>query len=616
MKLQLARAQALLNQKKTKPDLVIKVLRPLVKKKNAPWPVFHYLGVAFMQKNNYKTALEFLSESVKRGADEPETDHSISICHFSLGAFDKAVDFEKKALERKDNFFNGWLHLGMIYRAQANLNEAIRCLKKANQIDPENVTVACQIADIFKAQGNPIKALELYNFVLKREPSHIAAQISKAEILKKQRKFAEAENCLYTVLKEDPRHLTARVGLAELYKYQGNYKKAIELYQRLVDEYPKSYVRNNYALCQQDLGLFDESEANYLKALKNQPQILESLSNYLMGLHYNPERTKEEIFEAHKLWDQHYAPEERPQRPVPLRKEKNKKLRIGFISGGFIRHPVGWMIVKGLENLPKSQFEIYCYSTYSARDFITHRIIKTADQWRPVADYKNEVLSEMVLEDEIDILVELSGHSADNRLKTVALEPAPVVVKWVGGLFNTTGLESIDYLITDWHETPKGEEPYYTEKLVRMPDDYICYTPPEYAPEVKPLPAKENGIITFGCFNNPTKVNNDILDQWAVIMGRVSGSRIFLKSKQYDTEALRKRIIEKMESCGIDENRLLFEGHSRHEELLACYNQVDIALDPWPYSGGLTTCEALWMGVPVITIPGPTFAGRHSTTHL
>ncbi|MEX0771746.1 MAG: tetratricopeptide repeat protein, partial [Balneolales bacterium] len=364
MKLQLARAQALLNQKKAKPDLVIKVLRPLVKKKNAPWPVFHYLGVAFMQKNNYKTALEFLSESVKRGADEPETDHSISICHFSLGAFDKAVDFEKKALERKDNFFNGWLHLGMIYRAQANLNEAIRCLKKANQIDPENVTVACQIADIFKAQGNPIKALELYNFVLKREPSHIAAQISKAEILKKQRKFAEAENCLYTVLKEDPRHLTARVGLAELYKYQGNYKKAIELYQRLVDEYPKSYVRNNYALCQQDLGLFDESEANYLKALKNQPQILESLSNYLMGLHYNPERTKEEIFEAHKLWDEHYAPEERPQRPVPLRKEKNKKLRIGFISGGFIRHPVGWMIVKGLENLPKSQFEIYCYSTY------------------------------------------------------------------------------------------------------------------------------------------------------------------------------------------------------------------------------------------------------------
>ncbi|MEX0773964.1 MAG: FkbM family methyltransferase, partial [Balneolales bacterium] len=141
-------------------------------------------------------------------------------------------------------------------------------------------------------------------------------------------------------------------------------------------------------------------------------------------------------------------------------------------------------------------------------------------------------------------------------------------------------------------------------------------TPPEYAPEVKPLPAKENGTITFGCFNNPTKVNNDILDQWAVIMGRVPESRLFLKSKQYDTEALRKRIIEKMESCGIAKDRLLFEGHTRHTELLASYNQVDIALDPWPYSGGLTTCEALWMGVPVITIPGPTFAGRHSTTHL
>ena len=166
----------------------------------------------------------------------------------------------------------------------------------------------------------------------------------------------------------------------------------------------------------------------------------------------------------------------------------------------------------------------------------------------------------MIRDDEIDILVELSGHSADTRLKTVALEPAPVIVKWVGGLFNTTGLESVDFLISDHYETPAGEEEYYTEKLIRMPDDYVTFLPPEYAPDVDELPAKKNGYITFGCFNNPTKVNDEILTKWAAIMKQVPESRLFLKSKQYDTEALRERILNTMKTNGIDGDRIRFEG--------------------------------------------------------
>ncbi|WP_246481709.1 FkbM family methyltransferase [Natronogracilivirga saccharolytica] len=315
-------------------------------------------------------------------------------------------------------------------------------------------------------------------------------------------------------------------------------------------------------------------------------------------------------------WDRHFAPEIRPERPVPADKSPDRKLRVGFISGGFFRHPVGWMITEALENLPDDQFEIICYTNNNINDLITKRIHAASDEWKPIVGYSDEVVGQMIRDDEVDILVELSGHSAYNRLKTVAMEPAPVIVKWVGGLFNTSGLRAMDYLITDWHESPEGEEPCYTEKLIRMPDDYICFLPPEYAPEVGPLPAEEKGYITFGCFNNPTKVNSRLIEKWAEIMHRVPDSRLFLKSKQYDTAMFTDSIISQMESAGIARERLIFEGMSPHPELLDAYNRVDIALDPWPYSGGLSTCEALWMGVPVVTLPGPTFAGRHSTTHL
>ncbi len=184
----------------------------------------------------------------------------------------------------------------------------------------------------------------------------------------------------------------------------------------------------------------------------------------------------------------------------------------------------------------------------------------------------------MIKKDEIDILVELSGHAADNRLRTITMEPAPVIVKWVGGLFNTTGLQSVDYLITDWQESPAGEEEYYTEKLVRLPDDYICYMPPDYAPDIGNLPVEENNYVTFGCFNNPSKVNNEILARWAEVLNELPGSRLLLKSKQYETVELKNRIITQMERAGITSDRFIFMGETNHKEHLECYNQVGT---PW-----------------------------------
>jgi FkbM family methyltransferase len=617
LKSQIARVQSLLDQPNPNPSKALMLLTPLLKRDNAAWPVLHYIGIAYLHKRKYGTALEWLEKSKAAGASEPETYYAISLCHFNLGAFQKAARSARIALEKRDNYFKAWEHLGTVYRAQAKLKDALRCFQKANQIDPDNAGIAFKIAKIYSDQGRLDKALELFEFSINADKKNYAAYAAMAEVLITQNRLEKAEEYLNVILEARPNNVLAGIMLSYLYRQRGNYQESIELCDELLKQHPKNgRIRLNYAISFQELGRFGEAEKHYLKALKDQPEVYQSLSNYLMCIHYNPQRSKKEIFEAHKLWDQHFAPKERPRRPVPSKRGEYKKLRIGLLSGGFQRHPVGWMITQGLENLPDEEFEVYCYSTHNKYDYITKRINNVADKWQSVIGYNDDIIAGMIREDEIDILIELSGHAADNRLRTVALEPAPIIVKWVGGLFNTTGLRSVDYLITDWYETPKGEEQYYTEKLVRMPDDYVCYLPPDYAPEVGPLPKERNGHITLGCFNNPSKVNSEILRHWARIMNRLPDSCLMLKSRQYDTEVFRKQIIAEMAEAGISEERIIFKGHSNHKAHMSCYNQVDIALDPWPYSGGVTTCESLWMGVPVISKPGPTFAGRHSATHL
>ncbi|MCG8372579.1 MAG: FkbM family methyltransferase, partial [Balneolales bacterium] len=618
MNAELAQAQTILNSSKRNPDKALKILKPLLKRQNKPWTLYHFLGVAQLQKQNYQKAIGYLTKATELGGDEPETFHLASMGYKELGKYDEAIRFAYEALKRNDQFVQAWINLGAVYRDKADLDNSLKAYQRANQLDPKNAGIAFRLASIYTDQGDHPKGQKLYEITIKMDPAYIEAYLGLAQIHQKYFRFEQAIETIQEALEHDPKSLIARVELASAYKALGDYDEAIRINEELIKEYPRiGLIRVNYALCFQETARFNEAEENYRKAFEVDPSISESISNYLMAIHYNPERTKQEIFDAHLLWDQHFAPKERPVRPVPENIHPQKKLRVGFLSGGFRKHPVGWMIVRAIENLPDDQIEVYGYTTHSMHDAITARIQEKSKKWTSVIGYNDEVVANLIREDEIDILVELSGHASLNRLKTVALEPAPITVKWVGGLFNTTGLKSMDYLLTDHFESPEGEEGFYTEKLVRMPDDYIVYQVPTYGGiEVEELPAKKNGYVTFGCFNNPTKINPVLLEQWADIMHQVPDSKLFLKSKQYETNTFVQNIIEVMAGFGIGEERLIFEGQSLHDALLKSYNRIDVALDPWPYSGGLTTCEALWMGVPVVTNSGPTFAGRHSASHL
>ena len=288
---------------------------------------------------------------------------------------------------------------------------------------------------------------------------------------------------------------------------------------------------------------------------------------------------------------------------------------MGFVSPDLGWHPVGHLLVRVLENLNQGPCETICYSDRIVKDELTHRFQAAATRWRDVAGMSDQRLAEQIREDRIDVLFDLAGHTACNRLLVFARKPAPIQITWLG-YEGTTGLEAMDYLLADRYVAPEGSESHFSERVLRMPENYVCYDPAATAPAVGDLPALRQGHVTFGSFNNLAKINRGVLVVWARILGRLPESRLLLKYTGFSDEQVRRRILEPFSAAGVSSERVALLPFSLYPEYMATYNKVDIALDPFPFSGSATTCDALWMGVPVITCPGETFASRHGLSHL
>jgi predicted O-linked N-acetylglucosamine transferase (SPINDLY family) len=513
---------------------------------------------------------------------------------------------------------NGWKDLGSLLRKAGELDEAREALQKATDLAPEDAGAWILLGQIEATSGNDKLAQKHFQHALTLDNDAADAHQGMADILFRSNDNEVALTYVNRVLDQKPNDGPALSRKAQLLTRLRRFDQASVICHKLIQQDPRngSTHWNDLGNIKRDLGDLAEAEACYRKAASLTTSDPVPLSNRLTLLHYMPEQSAEDILEACKEWSARFAPPRAGKRPVPADLSPGRPLRVGMYSDGFRQHPVGAMTTPALEHLVKLGIEIYAYTTSNVVDSVTRRLMKIARQWTPIATVTVEQLAQRVMDDRIDILIDLSGHNAGNRIRAMTLQPAPVQVKWVGGLINTTGVEAIDYLLSDAIESPPGSDRFYTEKLIRMPDDYICYMPPARVPDVGTLPALRNGYVTFGCFNNPTKINEVLLAEWAALLAAVPGSRLFLKGGSYESAEVCERIRGIFAGHGIAGDRIRLEGHSPHYELFECYNEVDVALDPWPYSGGLTTCEAMLMGVPVVTLPGPTFAGRHSATHL
>lgn len=484
--------------------------------------------------------------------------------------------------------------------------------------DPENPILWILATKANQRLGAFLMADDCINKALQIAPDYIEAIYAKSDLLYHSGRLEEAEIYLNDAVTRVEQRLARplRALQATVLQALKKYQQAVEIYQRLAEEDPDNWLYwSNLGMVKQDLSQFTEMDLAYLKSCEATKEDPTPYFNHIVGSHYHPEKTAEDILALCKAWQHKFRPN-RVARAVAKNKAANKRLRIGLISDGLRVHPVGQMITMGLGTIPESQMEFYAYSTNYKEDHLTQRIKRICSKWQVIEHISPAELNKIIREDEIDILFDLSGYNANSRMQTLQMAPAPIQIKWVGGLISSTGLETMDYLLSDKVETPEGADALYTEKLIRLPDDYICYEPPYYLPPVSEAPVHRKGYITFGCFNNASKINDVSLAHWAILLQNVPESRLFLKSFNFENESLKEHVYATLESFGIGRYRVRIEGTSPHKELLESYNDVDIALDPWPYSGGLTTCEAMAMGVPVVTLPGPTFAGRHSASHL
>ena len=335
---------------------------------------------------------------------------------------------------------------------------------------------------------------------------------------------------------------------------------------------------------------------------------------YLMSLHYLPGIEPEHLYEEHRARGRRLDGLDSFIHGHVDTRDK-RRLSIGFVSADPRQHPVGFFLSTILTHMDRERFETTCYAGDLVADGITETLRSKSGRWRDVAGLSDDALTETIRADGIDILFDLSGYTAGGRLGVFARRAAPIQASWMGYVC-TTGLKAMDYFLTDRHQTPPDTGHLYTERLVELDDGWLCYQPPAGAPDVGPSPILSNGYPTFGSLGNPAKVTTPVLEDWGEILRRVPESRLVLWFHSYRDPTLRARILKVLGGYDVAPHRITF-GHSmNHLEALATYNQIDIALDTRPYSGGLTTCEGLWMGVPVITLPGRTFASRHTLSHL
>ncbi len=330
-----------------------------------------------------------------------------------------------------------------------------------------------------------------------------------------------------------------------------------------------------------------------------------------MTLHYLPDIDNKVMLEEHNKWAEKHANQIIASTNFKRPKKAKPRLRVGYFSPDFRRHSVAYFVEPILEQHDIERFEIFCYALVDNPDVTTDRLKSLAEHWRSIENLPDDEVVKLIRDDRIDLLVDLAGHTYKNRLLVFAYKPAPLQLSYLG-YPNTTGLPTIDYRLTDsFADPPSKTEASYTEKLVRLEPTAWCYRPMGSVPAVSELPAKENDYITFGSFSMFYKLNGKVLSLWAHLLTQIAGSRLTLKAKSMADSSVRKSVIKQFADFGIVEERISLKSYEpSYEQHLENYREIDIALDPFPYNGTTTTCEALFMGVPVITLEGEEHRSR------
>ena len=575
------------------------------------------LGSLWEERGRLDDAAACCRRALELRADFAEAHNNLGAVLARQEHYDEAAAECRRALELKPGFAEAHNNLGTALAKQEKRNDAAACYRQAIALKPGFAEAHNNLAAVLRDQDHWEEAAASCRRALELNPDLAEAHGNLGAILTRQEKFDDAAAQYRRALELKPDFAEVHNHLGVLLSAQREFDKAAVCWRQALALQPSfADVHHNRGVAFMQQGRADEASACFQKALEAKPQLAAARNAALVALQYQPSTTLTQLAAAHREYDErHAAPLRSTWRPHDNRPDPDRRLRLGFVSADLYFHPVGYFLVRVLENLDRRQAETVCYSDRLKTDAMTGRLRAAATNWRDARTMNDQQLADQIRADRIDIAFDLAGHTGGNRLLTFARKPAPIQISWIGYV-GTTGLSAMDYLLADRYQVPQTAEAHIQERVLRMPDGYVCYDPPRDASPVASLPALARGYVTFGSFNNPAKITPEVVELWSKILRRVSGSRLVLKYLGVDIPSVTRRFTEMFAQRGVDSTRLELLGGSGHEELLQQYQRIDVALDPFPYSGGLTTCEALWMGVPVVTCPGETFASRHSLSHL
>lgn len=539
---------------------------------------YNNLGNVLKELGQLQQAIVCYQNALASNPNFPEAYHNLGIVWAEMNHPDEAINCFQKALALDSNYVQGYKSLGELFIKRGQLLEGIGCLQKALTFHSHDFEILNNLATAFHDQGNFAEAEVYFRKALLVKPDSLLVLNNFATLLTKQNQLTEAKKYLQHALVLNPQDSLALNNLGTLLRQQGHLKEALECYHQ---------------------------------ALVKNPHLSIAINNLLYTLNFFSGYEDERIFLEHQKFTEHCQQLCLDIAVHTNLRDPDKRLKIAYVSPDFRQHSVSYFIEPILAHHDQAQFEIFCYHTSTLNDETTERLKSYAKHWIECAKLTDEELAQHIRQAGIDILVDLAGHTAYNRLLTFARKPAPLQVTYLG-YPNTTGLSTIDYRLTDHYvDCEEVNAPWSVERPLKLPTSLICYAPPKESPEVNDLPALEKGYITFASFNNYPKMDVTLLRQWSEILHQVPHAKLLIKTTSFGDPEVQKACLEHFTTWGIASQRLIFMSLiASKREHLETYYQVDIALDTFPYHGTTTTCEALWMGVPVITLVGKRYASR------
>ncbi|MFL5342395.1 MAG: tetratricopeptide repeat protein [Gemmataceae bacterium] len=553
----------------------------------------------------------------------------------------------RRVLQLQPNHFDANCNLGAVLAGLGRLDEAVAYYRTAQRLAPTNWVASFNLGNAWRRAGQYAAALAEFERALQTSDQPFPVLYNLGLALVGLGRFTEARQRLEQALALNPGDAKAWFYLGLALMHLGERDRALESARRAVSLAPNDAEARN--LLGTILRTFDrdrEAEEHYREAVRLKPNFVGALNNYglmlleagqiepslellrraiagspelhsnfVLALNYHPRLSAAELLAAHRHWAELYADALAPAGPpAPAPPRPDGRLRVGYVSADFRTHPVASFLTAVLPRHDRAAFHVTAYANVQTPDAVTDRLQAAVDVWRPVAGRTNDEVGQMVRDDGIDILVDLSGHTAGNRLQLFARHPAPVQVT-LCGYPNTTGLRTIQYHITDSLSDPDGDaDAQHTERLFRLPEIGWCSAPPADVPPVSPAPAAQTGRLTFGSLNNLAKVTDVVVATWVRILKAAPTSKLIVVVGQ--THLGHDRLAGLFAAAGIDAGRLEFIPRLPLPDYYRLFERIDVALDPFPFNGGVTTRDSLWMGVPVVALAGAASRARQGVCLL